>query len=267
MRKELLLFSVFLMIFLKGYCQKNRKFLYATIKDKIGTVYNAHVINFTTKQGTFTNESGEFRILAKENDSLQISFVGYKTKIITVKLNHFGMIKNTFKLVKIAYELDEINLKKNNLLGFLSSDSKNIKTKKEINAKTLKLPFAGSRILTPAERKLHTAMGGSTPIMLGLANSISLDYILNSISGRIKKLRKLKAIESLEFKIDKLKKTYSIPIVKEFKIKETDVYRFIYFCSSDEKFNQIYNSGEIDMILFLKNKSEAFKKLNSTNYN
>ena len=259
-----LLFFIFLFSFLTMSAQKHRKFLYANVKDKVGAVYNAHIINLSTKQGTFTNESGEFRILAKKNDAIQISFVGYKTTIFKVTENHFSIHKNTFNLLKIAYELDEVNLKKNNLLGYLTSDSKNIKTEKEINAKTLKLPFAGSKIMTPAERKLHTAMGGSHPIGL---TSVSIDYILNSISGRITKLRKLKTIESLEINVTKINTTYSKHIVKEYNINESDVYKFIYFCTNDKKFNQIYNSSEINMILFLKNKSEAFKKLYSSDYN
>mgnify|MGYP005988652267 FL=1 len=259
-----LLFVILLISFLKTQSQENRKFLYADVKDKIGGVYNAHVVNLNTKQGTFTNENGEFRVLAKVNDSLQISFMGYKTAIFVVKIKYFGIQKNSFELEKTLYELDEVALKKNNLLGYLSSDSKNITSTKEIDAETLNLPYAGSRILTPAERKLHTAMGGSHPIGL---TSVSLDYIINSISGRITKLRKLKAIETLEVKIKNLKNTYSKHIVKEYNIKESDVYKFIYFCTSDENFNQIYNSGDINMILFLKKKSEAFKKQHSNEYN
>lgn len=265
--KKTLFFLFFLISFFKIQSQETRKFFYAEIKDKIGFVVNAHIINLNTKQGTYTNNNGEFRILAKVNDSLKISFVGYQPKILNIKIKHFGIQKNTILLVKTSYELDEVNLNDNNLLGYLSSDSKKIKSKKEINAKTLKLPYAGSRILTPAERKLQTAKGGSTPFSFGLANSLSLDYILNTISGRIKKLSKLKDIESLEFKVKKIKDTYSIHFVKEFGIKEYDIYKFIYFCSADKNFNTIYNSGEIDLIQFFKVKSAKFKKNYSSDYN
>lgn len=265
--KKTVLFLFFIISFFKIQSQETRKFFYAETKDKIGIVVNAHIINLNTNQGTYTNSNGEFRILTKVNDSLKISFVGYQTKILNIKIKHFGIQKNTINLIKTSYKLDEVNLNKNNLLGYLSSDSKKIKSEKQINAETLKLPYAGSRILTPAERKLQTAMGGSTPFTIGLANAVSLDYILNSISGRIKKLRKLKDIESLEVKVKKIKNTYSIHLIKEFGIKESDIYKFIYFCSTDENFDIVYNSGEIDMIRFLKIKSEDFKKFHPTNYN
>ncbi|CAM1333042.1 carboxypeptidase-like regulatory domain-containing protein [Tenacibaculum aestuariivivum] len=265
--KKLLLFVLVLLSFLKIQSQENRTFLYGEVKDKIGVLFKANVINLNTKQGTFTNKNGEFKILAKLNDSLKISFVGYKPKVFVVKINYFGIQKNTFNLLKIIYKLDEVHLKKHNLLGFLTSDSKNINSKRKINAKTLNLPYAETKKLTPAERTLQTAMGGSKPFTIGIANVVSLDYILNSVSGKIKKLRKLKTIETLEIKVAKIKNTYATFIIKEYYIKESDLYRFIYFCTTDKKFNHIYNSNEINMILFLKNKAEVFKKLNSNNYN
>ncbi|WP_272151475.1 carboxypeptidase-like regulatory domain-containing protein [Tenacibaculum aiptasiae] len=264
--KKLILLFILCISFSKIQSQETRKFLYAEIKDKVGYVINAHIINLNTNQGTYSNDNGEFRILAKVNDSLKISYIGYETKVLNVKITHFGIQKNIINIKKVPYELDEVNLNKNNLLGYLSTDRKNIKSEKEINAKTLKLPYAGSKILTPAERKLQTAKGGSTPFTFGLANTFSLDYIINSISGRIKKLTKLKNIEALEFKVKKIKDTYSIHFVKEFGINESDIYKFIYYCSSDENFNTIFYSGEIDLIQFFKVKSENFKKIHHTDY-
>ena len=69
--------TLLLLLTLQITAQENRKFLYASIYDEIGTVSNTHIINLNTQQGTFTNDNGEFRILTKPNDSLQISFVGY----------------------------------------------------------------------------------------------------------------------------------------------------------------------------------------------
>ncbi|WP_275316251.1 carboxypeptidase-like regulatory domain-containing protein [Tenacibaculum bernardetii] len=130
MKKQLLLLLFFLTISFKIFAQENRKFIYATIKDKIGAVSNAHIINLKTNQGTYTDEEGEFRILAKVNDSLQISFVGYKTTFFKVKIKNFGLFKNEIILEKEALELDEIILKKHDLIGSLGVDAK--KTPKDI---------------------------------------------------------------------------------------------------------------------------------------
>ncbi|WP_431165412.1 carboxypeptidase-like regulatory domain-containing protein [Tenacibaculum halocynthiae] len=247
---------------LNVYSQNERIFLHGKISDKLGGLANVHVINLNTKHGTYTNDNGNFKIPVKLNDSLRFSFVGYETKLLKVTEKYFGIKNNNFLLNKTTYTLDEVNLKRNNLLGFLSADSKLIKKEKVINAETLKLPFAGSRILTPAERRLQTAQGGSNPYMLGLlGGSVSLDLIINSISGRIKKLKKIKAIEESEKNISFIKNIHERYIINELSISKDNLYRFIYFCEADSKFIRILNQGEIAMINFLKQKSKEFKNL------
>ncbi len=257
MKHKLLLFFLFI-ICIKTYSQEDRKFLYAEIKDKIGPIVNAHIINKNTNQGTFSNDSGEFRILAKPNDSLNISFVGYKTKTYKIKITHFGIQQNIIFLEKTNYELDEVKIRDHDLLGYLSSDSKKIKTEKTIDAKSLKLPYAGSRILTPAERKLYTALGGG--------NLLSVDFLLNTISGRIKKLRKLKAIEEKEKRITFINTTYKDYIKHILKLKNEDILRFVYYCESSSDFKTINYREKISMFKFLKQKSIEFKKLNPKTY-
>lgn len=116
--------TLLLLLTLQITAQEKRKFLYASVHDEIASVPNAHIINLNTKQGTFTNDNGGFRILAKPNDSLQISFVGYETKIIKVETANFGIEEHKIKLKKTAIELDEVEVKKHNLLGVVSADVK-----------------------------------------------------------------------------------------------------------------------------------------------
>ncbi|AZJ31818.1 CarboxypepD_reg-like domain-containing protein [Tenacibaculum mesophilum] len=257
--KNILPSIICLFFIIKATAQESRKFFYATIQDEVSTVPNAHVINLNTKQGTFTNDNGEFRILAKANDTIQITFVGYETKKNVVGVNHFGMQENYIQLKKVPIELDEVAIKKHNLLGHISSDTKHIKSEKEINAETLNLPFAGSRILTPAERRLHTATSSY--------GGIAIDPLLNWISGRLKKLKKLKAIEDKEKRIENIRRNYHILIQHELNILKEDIDRFIYFAESADDFNTLYLNNEVAMITFLQKKSDEFKKLNPKKYN
>ncbi|CAM1365031.1 conserved hypothetical protein [Tenacibaculum litoreum] len=257
--KNILPSIICLFFIIKATAQESRKFFYATIQDEVSVVSNAHVINLNTKQGTFTNNNGEFRVLAKANDTLQISFVGYETKNFVVDVNHFGMQENYIQLKKVPIELDEVAIKKHNLLGHISSDTKHIKSEKEINAETLNLPFAGSRILTPAERRLHTATSSY--------GGIAIDPLLNWISGRIKKLKKFKAIEDREKRIENIRSNYHILIEHELKVLKEDIDRFIYFAESANDFNTLYLNNDVAMITFLQKKSKEFKNLNPEKYN
>lgn len=244
------------------YSQNNRKWLYGTIIDNLNVLSNIHVINLTNKQATYTNDKGIFKILAQKNDSIQFTAIGYKTHALKINITHFGIQKNIIKLTKEIIELNEVEIKRNNLTGFINSDIKFIKHEKIINAKTLKLPNAGNRILTPAERKLHTAKGGSESLRLGLASSISLDYIINTFSGRIKKLEKLKVFEDREKEIKYLTDTYSNYISKDLKIDNSEIPQFINYCESDINYHANKAIGEFSIIAFLKLKATEFKKLN-----
>lgn len=256
--KHQLPFIILLLLSLNSFGQEDRKYMYAEVRDKFGAVANAHVINLNTKQGTYTNESGEFRISSKLNDSLKISFVGYKTKTLKVKITHFGIQQNIISIEKIAYELDEVRLKNHDLLGYLSSDSKKIKTKKTIDAKSLNLPYAGSRKLTKAERDLHTAMTS--------ASGIPLDPLINWISGRLKKLKNNKEIEDLEKRIAFINSNYKDYIQHHLKLKNKDVLRFVYYCESDADFKTINYREKVSMFPFLEQKSIEFKNLNPETY-
>ncbi|WP_299010557.1 carboxypeptidase-like regulatory domain-containing protein [uncultured Tenacibaculum sp.] len=258
--------TLLLLLTLQITAQEKRKFIYASVHDEVASVPKAHIINLNTKQGTFTNDNGEFRILAKPNDSLQISFVGYETKIFKVESKHLGIQQNKIELKKVAIELDEVEIKEHNLLGYISSDTKHIKTEKEINAESLNLPYAGSRILTPAERRLYTGMGGRPLKLEGFGFILSTDYIINSISGRLKKLKKEKAIEDSEKRTQHIGNNYRVYILHELKIIPEDLTRFVYFIENTNDFSPSLLADKITMISFLKLKSDEFKKLNPQNY-
>lgn len=179
--KKLLLF--FIIIYCHSSYSQEKKMFFGKISDDLGILPSAHIINKNTSQATLSNNNGEFRVFAQPNDTIQFTFVGYKTQTLVLKTSDFGINEKQIRLKKEIIKLDEINLKKHALTSSLSSDVKNVKTKKEINAKTLKLPNANTKRYTQIERKLYTAYGGG---LLGI------DYIINILSGRIKKLKHLK---------------------------------------------------------------------------
>ncbi|WP_299134017.1 carboxypeptidase-like regulatory domain-containing protein [uncultured Tenacibaculum sp.] len=115
-------FLILLLISINLCSQNERRYIHGKILDKIGILPNVHIINLNTKHGTYTNSNGDFKIPAKVNDSLRFSYVGYETKVINVLDKYFGMHDNTFFIKKIAYTLNEVEIKKHNLQGSITSD-------------------------------------------------------------------------------------------------------------------------------------------------
>ncbi|PQJ78558.1 carboxypeptidase-like regulatory domain-containing protein [Polaribacter porphyrae] len=130
--KTKLLFLV--LIFSCSYFNaQNKKTIFkGKIIDSLHIVANANIINLKTNQGTFSNDNGIFRIRTSKNDSLKISAIGYETKFFVVKAHHLNEDINLIFLMSKTYQLDEIIVKKHNLIGSLAIDFKKTPVDKNI---------------------------------------------------------------------------------------------------------------------------------------
>ena len=74
-----------------------------TISDDIGPLPLTNITIKSSEKGVFTDDEGRFSIEAKPTDTLQVSYLGYKTKTIAV-----GTQKNIQILLNDYEELDEV---------------------------------------------------------------------------------------------------------------------------------------------------------------
>lgn len=243
---------LFIFINITCFSQEKRNIFKGIIQDDLGELPNTHIINTSTNKATFSLNKGYFEILAKIGDTLKITSIGYKTKLLKVEPQHFGIKTTIINLEKDIIELNEVNIKEHNLTGNLSTDIKQVKNKKEINAQTLKLPNANLKKLTSIEKKFRTASG--SPI----------DFILNSLTGKRKKLKEIQKIEDTEKEITKLKNTFKHNIISNLKISEGNFYRFLYFVLNDKNYKKV-KQNKMELIKLLQKKAIEFKKQNKVN--
>jgi len=142
------------------------------------------VVNNSTKKTAYSLRDGSFAIEACIND--EIVLASPKMEGLQIKLN-----SNSFKMnplivaVKIkAFELDEVKIN-------------------HITAKSLGIIGKNVKTYTPAERQLYTATGGQKNLY-GTNTRISVDGILNGISGRTAMLEKIVEIEKYETNSQKM---------------------------------------------------------------
>ena len=257
MKKEIFFFLL-LLIFANIFAQKKEELFNGEIKDSIVLTKNAHITNLRTKKGASTSEVGKFEIYASIGDSLKITSIQHKThyRIIT----KYDLISKSISvtLTLNRHQLDEIIIKKNNLSGNLLLDMKRKKEgRKEINAITLKLPNAGKKKMSQIDRKIYTASSSSS--------GVSLDLLLNLLSGRIKKLKEEKKVvdenNDVEYMLEKVKHF----LWSDFNIKEEHQYRFLYYCRSDSLFSKNTLKNELNLIEFLQKKSMEFNLTHKNN--
>ena len=129
MAKKLLLITFF--ISFSMFSQNEKALIFGSVRDSTGIVKNANIINLKTNQGTFSNDNGEFKMVVSLGDSLRISSIQHK--IIFAVVSNFTLKNKKIKiyLQSLTIELDEIELKKHDLIGVLGIDNKKVPVDKK----------------------------------------------------------------------------------------------------------------------------------------
>ena len=211
-----------------------------------------HVFNKTQSKYTISDEKGEFQIIASVKDTIVFSAIQYKLEelIVTDKLIKSQPI-SVFLTIKIN-DLGVVYIRPK-LSGNLLDDVKNIPTQELVTARTLGLPNADVIPPTPAERRLYAATHGG--------GILSIDAVLNAISGRTKKLKKIVKLERKSQLENRIHQDFEQMIIADFGITKDEVYRFIFYASEDKLFSHIVKTKNgIVIYQFLQNKAKDYLK-------
>ena len=96
-------------------------------------IENVNIVNLNQVNGTITNKLGEFEIQAKTNDTIHLSYLGYKSIKVRVTNDwiNFGN-RTTIKLTELALALEEVVVNKLKLTGYLEIDIKQVPIQKNV---------------------------------------------------------------------------------------------------------------------------------------
>lgn len=224
------------------------------------TIYNTNA-----KEGTVTNENGNFTIAAALNDQLEIRALEYKN--ISVLINNAIMAtkKMSVFLIEEINELEEVVVTRNKLTGNMSADIKQIKT---FTPKSNLLYFGisndaeennesdySSTLNNPSMDKQGQAMVNG----LNIVNIV--DQLLIPLFRAEVKDKKAAGVPEVPAEAIKyyLGSTF---LSKNFDIPEHRVEEFIRYVEDDATFNfDLLNYGnEMEFIALLSVKSESFLK-------
>jgi hypothetical protein len=252
MRKTMLFILFFFTVLLHS---QEQKALFGTIMDSLNVINNVHIVNLNSKHGTVSADDGSFKIFAKVGDTLEISAIQYQEKKYLIRKSSFSFEGLVLYLKPKIYELEEIKLKKHKLTGSLGVDLNVVPTSNvpTINAVTLGLPNAGSKLMKKVDREIYTATTS--------ASGISLDLILNVLSGRLKMLKFKKIIVEEDEAVLLMFKKFQYVFEQNFNIKKENAYRFLYFSLADSLYNEKLLNDEFALIQFLQNKATDFHTL------
>jgi len=209
-----------------------------------------NIVNFTKKIGGTNDERGYFKIPADVNDSIIFSSVQYQVLSIKVAVEDINSEQFEVRLYPIVQELDQVRVSNVDLSGDITKDTKNIKVKPHLDTRILGLPLKKTRQPTKEERRIYTA------------KSAHIDLLLNSLNGRLKKLKKLKEFVDLEALIHIGENAFTTAFfVEDLGLPENLISDFMYYCSEDAYFeNLLENSKRLSLLEFFEEKAVFYKK-------
>ncbi|MBD0824374.1 MULTISPECIES: carboxypeptidase-like regulatory domain-containing protein [Aestuariibaculum] len=126
MKNYLLLF--FLLVFSTiSIAQEAEKALGVVVNSSDGKpLENVNIVNLNQVIGTATNKQGEFEINAKPNDTLHLSYLGFKSIKVRVTNDWLKFGSATIELTELALALEEVVVNQLKLTGYLEVDVKQV---------------------------------------------------------------------------------------------------------------------------------------------
>ena len=108
-------------------------------------ISSVHVINLTQVVGVITDKQGKFEIPAKLNDTLYLSYLGFKSIKVRVTNDLLKFENSKIQLTELAYALEEVIVKPYELTGYLEIDAKNVPVSQSFDIVFLVYPQEGMK--------------------------------------------------------------------------------------------------------------------------
>ncbi|MCH3885069.1 carboxypeptidase-like regulatory domain-containing protein [Tenacibaculum aquimarinum] len=187
MQKHLFLLS-FLLISIVGFSQNNKlkgQIIHSENKKGLSA---AHILNLNSVVGTITNDKGFFELVAKANDTVLVSYLGFES--IKLKVTNDLLKGNELEiaLIEKPEEVKEVIIRSTKLIGVLEVDVKQVPTDK-----FTRIHING----LPQTYEVGRPQKISSPIAK-LFNPVDLVYnLFGKKPKQLKKLQKLKKEDDL----------------------------------------------------------------------
>ena len=209
-----------------------------TIKSENSTkpIGNANIINVNMMKGAVSDQKGNFEIMARINDTLHVSFLGFKS--INVKVTNDWVKNKTqeISLTEKAYALEEIIIRPYILTGFLDIDIKLIPTKENY-----RYGIAGSELGYEAGEFSPNAFGKVLGSLLNPA-----DALYKFFGKKPRELKRLKEMKKDDILRSLLETKYDREMITTLLgIDKKEIGEILARCNFSESFGKTANDLQI----------------------
>ena len=143
--KKLVLLLGLLLVTISGVAQIDATVKGTILRAKNGKpLESVNVVNLNQVTGTATNSKGEFEINAKVNDTLHLSYLGYKSINVRVTNDWIKYGASTsIEMTELALALEKVVVNQLRLTGYLEVDIKQVPLRRSTRYSISGLPTTG----------------------------------------------------------------------------------------------------------------------------
>lgn len=211
-----------------------------------------HVINLNKVTMAITNKEGKFTIDAEVNDTLYMSYLGYKSLKVRVSNDLIKYPNTRFQLTELALALEEVVVRPYQLTGYLDVDARNIPINRTRRYNIPGLPSGGY------EGGNRTPLG-EVRILQAISNPA--DFLYNIFGRKPAQLRKLKKVRANNELRDLLAVKYDRKTLEELlQLERIDIDEILRKCSFSDSF--IKNANDLQILEAISSCYEEYKVLN-----
>lgn len=251
MNKIHLLFFIVLILSSSTIFSQN---LVATVENSSDNkpISSVHVINLTQVVGVITDKQGKFEIPAKLNDTLYLSYLGFKSIKVRVTNDLLKFENSKIQLTELAYALEEVIVKPYELTGYLEIDAKNVPVSQSFR---YSIPGLPSRGYEGGSRN----SGAFSKVINSIFNPV--DFLYNLFGKNPRQLKKLKQMKE-DYRIRELlsSKFDRETLVELLQIQRVDIDEILRNCNFSDSF--IETANDLQILDAISGCYEEFKVLN-----
>ncbi len=251
MNKIHLLFLILLILSSSTIFSQN---LVATVENSSDNkpISSVHVINLTQVVGVITDKEGKFEIPAKLNDTLYLSYLGFKSIKVRVTNDLLKFENSKIQLTELAYALEEVIVKPYELTGYLEIDAKNVPVSQSFR---YSIPGLPSRGYEGGSRN----SGAFSKVINSIFNPV--DFLYNLFGKNPRQLKKLKQMKE-DYRIRELlsSKFDRETLVELLQIQRVDIDEILRNCNFSDSF--IETANDLQILDAISGCYEEFKVLN-----
>jgi len=213
---------------------------------------SVHIINLNKIKGTITNGEGKFTIEVSVNDTLYLTYLGFKPQKVKVTNDMYKFNDTEISLTELAYALEEVTITPYQLTGYLEIDVKNL----PLNNDAYQYSISGLNKSYEAGSKNPSAV---TKVLGAILNPA--DLLRNLFGKRPRQFRKLQEMKEDDGIRDLLASKFDRQTLTELlQIEKMDIDDILNNCSYSKSF--ITSANDLQILDAISSCYEEYKVLN-----